>query len=120
MGKITDLLHEFQDLFPTKFSKVEGIVRDIDEMKIPLSIDAKPVKQLPYILNPRYKEKIKAGKDRMLEACVMESIKESEWISLIVVQDKNTSGAVRICVDLRKLNDACLHDLFPTPFTYKY
>ena len=22
-----------------------------------------------------------------------------------------------ICVDLRKLNDACLHDPFPTPFT---
>lgn len=24
---------------------------------------------------------------------------------------------IRICVDLRKLNDACLHDHFPTPFT---
>jgi hypothetical protein len=26
-------------------------------------------------------------------------------------------GEIRICVDLRKLNDACLHDPFPTPFT---
>jgi hypothetical protein len=24
---------------------------------------------------------------------------------------------IRICIDLRKLNDACLHDPFPTPFT---
>ena len=26
-------------------------------------------------------------------------------------------GEVWICVDLRKLNDACMHDPFPTPFT---
>ena len=34
----------------------------------------------------------------------------------MVVQDKKTRG-IRICVDLRKLNDGCLHDPFPTPFT---
>jgi hypothetical protein len=33
-----------------------------------------------------------------------------------VVQDKN-SGEIRIYVDIRKLNYACLHDPFPTPFT---
>ena len=35
----------------------------------------------------------------------------------MVVQEKKTKGEIRICVDLRKLNDACLHDHFPTPFT---
>jgi hypothetical protein len=34
----------------------------------------------------------------------------------MVVQDKKTGG-IKICMDLRKLNDACLHDPFPTPFT---
>ena len=33
----------------------------------------------------------------------------------MVVQDKKTRG-IKICVDLRKLNDVCLHDPFPTPF----
>jgi hypothetical protein len=33
----------------------------------------------------------------------------------MVFQEKN-QGGIRICVDLRKLNDACLHDPFPTPF----
>ena len=33
----------------------------------------------------------------------------------MVVQDKKT-GEIRICVDLRKLNDACMHDPFPTSF----
>ena len=48
---------------------------------------------------------------------MIEPVEESEWISPILVQDKKTSGEVRICVDLRKLNDACLHDAFFTPFT---
>jgi hypothetical protein len=34
----------------------------------------------------------------------------------MVVQDKKTRG-IRICMDLRKLNDTCLHDPFPTPFS---
>jgi hypothetical protein len=33
----------------------------------------------------------------------------------MVVQDKNT-GEIKICVDITKLSDACLHDPFPTPF----
>ena len=35
----------------------------------------------------------------------------------MVVQDKKAKGEIRICVDLRKLNDAYVHDPFPTPFT---
>ena len=60
VGNIMDLLHEFQYLFPTKFSEMKGIVGDLGEMKIPLKPDAKPIKQRPYRLNLRYKEKVKA------------------------------------------------------------
>jgi hypothetical protein len=54
--------------------------------------------------------------DRMLEVRIIEPVEESEWISPMVVQDKKTRE-IRICVYLRKLNDSCLHDPFPTPFT---
>ena len=53
----------------------------------------------------------------MLEVGIIEPVEESEWISPIVIQDKKATSEVRICVDLRKLNDACLHDPFPTLFT---
>jgi hypothetical protein len=59
---------------------------------------------------------VKIELDRMLEARIIEPVEESEWISPMVVQDKKT-GEIRICVDLRKMNDECLHDPFPTPFT---
>ena len=52
MEKIIDLLHEFQDLFPTKFSEMTGILGDLGEMNIPLKPDAKLVQQRPYRLNP--------------------------------------------------------------------
>ena len=47
-------------------------------MKIPLRPNAKPSRQRPYRLNPRYKEKVKDELDRMLDAGIIETIKESE------------------------------------------
>ena len=44
MEKIIDLLHEFQDLFSTKFSEMKGILGDLGEMKILLKPDVKPVR----------------------------------------------------------------------------
>ena len=52
----------------------------------------------------------------MLDAGIIEPVEESEWISPMVVQDKKI-GEIRICVDLTKLNHACVHDPFPTAFT---
>ena len=44
VSKVTQLLHEDQDQFPTKFSKMKGILGDIGVIKIPLKPDTKPVK----------------------------------------------------------------------------
>jgi hypothetical protein len=52
----------------------------------------------------------------MVEVGIIELVEESKWISPMVVQE-NKQGGIRIYVDPRKLNDACLHDPFPTPFT---
>jgi hypothetical protein len=118
IDNITELLHEYQDLFLTKFTDMKGIKGPMGEMRIPLNLDARPFKQRPYRLNPKYNEKVNIELERMLEEGIIEPMEESEWISPIVVQDKKT-GEIRICVYLRKLNDACLHDPFPTPFTDK-
>ena len=117
VSKVTQLLHEYQDLFPTKFSEMKGILGDIGVIKIPLKHNAKPVKQRPYRLNPKYKEKFRVEMDKMLAAGIIEPVEESKWVSPMVVQEKKIKGEIRIYVDLRKLNDACLHDPFPTPFT---
>ena len=45
-------------------------------MKIPLEPDAKPVKQQPYRLNPRYKNKVKVELDCMLDARIIKLVDE--------------------------------------------
>jgi hypothetical protein len=56
--------------------------------------------------------------ENMLDAGIIKLVEEFGWIIPMLVQDKNTRG-IKICMDLRKLNDTCLHDPFPTPFTYE-
>jgi hypothetical protein len=47
---------------------MKGIKGPMGEMKIPLKEDARPIKQRPYRMNPKYKKKVKIELDRMLEA----------------------------------------------------
>jgi hypothetical protein len=114
--RITKLLREYNDLFPTKFFEMKELAGELGEMKISLKLEAIPIKHRPYRLNPIYKEKVKIEIDKMLEDGVIKPIEESEWISPMVVQEKK-QGGITICVYLRNLNDAFLYDPFPTPFT---
>ena len=44
VGHIAYLLQKYQDLFPTKFTEMKGILGDLGVMKIPLKEGVKPVK----------------------------------------------------------------------------
>ena len=74
VDKVAELLCEYQYLFPTNFSDLKGIVRDLGVMKITLKPDVKPIKQRPYQLNPKYKE-----------PGITEPVEESDWVSPMVV-----------------------------------
>lgn len=96
---------------------LKGIIRDLGVMKITLKPNAKPVKQRPYRLNSKYKDKVCLELDKMLTVGIIELVEEYDWVSPIVVQEKRKKDEIRICVDLRKLTNACVHDPFLTPFT---
>jgi len=113
--RITKLLHEYSDLFPTKFLEMKGLAGELGEIKISLNLEAKLIRQIPCRLNRVYKNKVKEKIDKMLEVGVIEPMEELEWIIPMVVQKKN-QGGIRIYVDIRKLNDSCLNDHFPSPF----
>jgi len=57
---------------------MKGIKGPMGEMRIPLKPDERPVKKRPYRLNPKYKEKVNIELDRMMEARIIEPVKESE------------------------------------------
>jgi hypothetical protein len=53
---------------------MKGIAGELGEMKIPLKLEARPVRQRPYRLNPIYKKKLRVEIDRMQEARIIEPI----------------------------------------------
>lgn len=85
VDKVVELLCEYQDLFPTKFLDLKGIIGNLGIMKITLKPDVKLVKKRLYLLNPKYKEKVRQELDKKLETDIIEPIGESDWVSPMVV-----------------------------------
>lgn len=101
------------------YGKLEHVPIDIDGVKtfadfevIEIVDDSCPY---PALLGIDWAFDNLAVLDRMFEAGITFPVEESEWISPMVIQNNNT-GESRICVDLRSLNAACIHDPFPKPF----
>jgi len=68
-------------------------------------------------LNPRVKEKVKREIDKMLDVGIIFSFDEANCISPIVIQNEKDVTKIRVCVEYRSMNNACVHDLFPTPLS---
>jgi len=77
MEKIADLLREYHDVFPTTYVEMNGIAGELGEIKIPLKRYAKLVRQRPYRMNLKYKEKVKVKIDIMLEERIIKLVVES-------------------------------------------
>jgi len=76
VDKVTELLHEYQELFSRKFMDLKGIIRYLRLMKITLKPDVKPIKYRLYCLNMKYKEKVCLELDNMLMAGIIEPMEE--------------------------------------------
>ncbi len=77
-------------------------------------VDACPIKQRPYQMNPNYAKKVRENLDKLLDAQFIFLIETARWLSpLVIVSKKN--GQLRIFMDYRKLNSQTNKDPFPFP-----
>lgn len=83
--EIFNLIHKYEDLFPSSILELEGIKGDMEEMCIILKPDTRQVKHRPYHLNPRVKENVKVEIYKMLKAGLIFTMEEDEWVSPIVI-----------------------------------
>jgi hypothetical protein len=67
MMQVVDLLKEYEELFLSRFYEMNVITISLEVMKIQLKPNDKPVKNRPYRLNLKYKEKICKELIQMLE-----------------------------------------------------
>ena len=61
-----------------------------------------------------FAKKIREEIEKLKEAEFIYEIEHTEWVSPIVVVPKK-NGKLRVCVNLKKVNAATIHDSYPLP-----
>jgi ribonuclease HI len=109
-----ELIREFRDTFAWNYDDLKAYRGDVIQHAIPLVEGAKPFRQKLRHINPKLARQIQKELQKMVDAGIIAPIRYSSWMSnLVVVRKKN--GDIRLCVDLRNLNQLSLKDNYPLP-----
>nr|CAH7765262.1 unnamed protein product [Callosobruchus chinensis] len=134
-GKALDIKHRFQTTIRKETAKQLGILKlelhistieeetpfpKIKNIVIKLTIDStvKPVRQPVRRVPISLEESVEAKLENALKTDIIERVLEpSQWISPIVIIFKPNED-IRICVDMRRANEAILRENYPL-FTFE-
>ncbi|KAI5327194.1 hypothetical protein L3X38_026590 [Prunus dulcis] len=92
-----------------------GLDRQLVEHKLPIKDGYLPVKQARRRMSMDTELKVKEEIERLLKAGFIKPAIYADWLANIVPVLKRKTGAVRICVDYRNLNEASPKDEYPMP-----
>jgi len=90
----------------------------MEQHKIELLPNAKPIKAEQGRWNPRYTTMVKEELDKLLEAGFIRPVETIEWVSPVVLALKK-NGKLRVCVNYKTLNKVTKKDGYPLPFCEK-
>jgi hypothetical protein len=109
-----DLVQDYRDVFVFTYDELKAYKEDVFQHTIPLKDDTKPFRQKLRRINPKLAPLVQAELKKMLDAGIIAPTRHSSWCSnLVVVRKKN--GGIRLCIDFRNLNLACIKDNYPLP-----
>ena len=112
----TEFFHIHKSAFSWTYADLRGIPDEIDEYRIVLEEDAKPIRQRQDRLNPKYSLMVKEELDKLLRVDFIYVVSYNDWVfPIVMVPNKNEK--IRICQDYRKMNAVTKKDYFPLPFT---
>lgn len=109
--EISNLLHEFQDIFEEP--KTLPPCRKDHDHKIPLMEGSNPINQRPYRYTVYQKNEIEKMVQELMDAGTIQT-NSSSYASPVVLVKKNDESW-RLCVDYRGLNGMTVKDRFPIP-----
>ena len=86
------------------------------QLKLHLNKDVKPVAQLVRRLPFGLREKVDKKLDELLKEDIIEEVPSgpTQWVSPLVVVPK-PDGDIRVCVDMRRANEAIERERHPIP-----
>ncbi|CAM8892938.1 unnamed protein product [Rhodiola kirilowii] len=131
--QLLDVLREHRSSLGYSIDDIKGISLDMCMQRIHLEGDARPTRDALRCLNPKLNDVVKKEILKLLDAGIIYSIVDSEWVSpvhvvpkkggLTVICNENndliptrTMTGWRMCIDYRKLNKATRKDHFPLSF----
>ncbi|CAL9011340.1 unnamed protein product [Prunus brigantina] len=106
---------EARDCFAWHYHEMPGLDRELVEHKLPIKDCYLPVKQARRRMSMDTELKVKEEIERLLKAGFIRPAIYADWLANIVPVLKRKTGAVRICVDYRNLNEASPKDEYPMP-----
>ena len=107
----TDQLLQLLGKYKPIFSETPGTT---DKLTFDIQTgDHQPVKIRPYRIPTRWKDKLKAEIDQLLNLGIIRP-STSPWSAPVVCVVK-PGGEIRMCVDYRRLNSLTLNDVYPMP-----
>jgi len=131
--KLLDVLGEQKEGIGWTIVDIKGISPSVVMHQIHLEENAKTSKEPQRRLNSILKEVVRAEVIKLLDACIIYHISDSQWVSQVQVVPKKSGVTVvtnennklvptlvqtgwRVCIDYRKLNSMTRKDHFPLPF----
>ena len=76
--------------------------------------DIRLVKQQQWQFRPEIMEAIQSKVKKLMDSSFIREEQHPDWVANIVPITKK-NGKIRVCIDFRDLNEACLKDEFPLP-----
>ncbi|KAG9453150.1 hypothetical protein H6P81_006054 [Aristolochia fimbriata] len=110
------LLREYRDIFAWNYTEMRGLDPRVPVHKLAVHPSVRPVKQSQRRFRLELVPKIEKEVDKLIATNFIREVKYTSWIANIVPIKKKT-GQIRVYVDFRDPNKACLKDDFPLPIT---
>ncbi|RDX99124.1 Retrovirus-related Pol polyprotein, partial [Mucuna pruriens] len=131
--KLLKVLRQHKKVIGWKLSDLLGINPSICIHRILMEEEVKPIRQQQKRLNPTLLDMVKKEVTKLLVACIIYPILDSQWVSPVQVVPKKSGMTVmknqqdelvlmriqnswRVCIDYKRLNQATHKDHFPLPF----
>jgi len=102
-----DLLRKYIHLFVFNYKDLREVT--MEQHKIELLPNAKPIRAKQGRWNPRYTTMVKEKLDKLLEAGFIKPVETTKWVSLVVLTLKK-NGKLRVCVNYKALNKVIKKD----------
>jgi len=101
--QIVELLKDYKDCFAWDYNEMPCLKREAVELKLPIRLDKKPVKQIPRRFAPQILSQIKEEIERLLKCGFIRPARYVDWLANVVLVKKK-NGTIRVCIDFRNLN----------------